>query len=315
MADGFFLLINESGWMRMNNKRHSISMTLLPYIFLSPAIVLMAVFLFYPILNVFYYSLQSYNVNKPWDNHFAGLDNFIFIFSKDRYFYSSLLVSAKWVVCEVLSQLAVGLVLALILNRTFRLRGLVRATVFIPWAISGVLTSMMWSLLYNQQIGAINGLLEALHIIKAPVAWVANIHTGFAAVVIAELWRGIPFFVIMILAGLQTIPVELYEACVVDGGTSIDKFKYVMVPYLKNSVVLATLLRTVWEFKDVDLIYNLTGGGPVNKTMTLAMYLANTAIRDNDFGYGSALAAVMFILLLLFALFYLKISKFGDENI
>ena len=130
----------------------------LPYIFISPAVILIAVFLFYPIISIFYYSFQNYNVTKPWTHGFAGFGNFIKILTQDQLFYKSLGVSAKWVFTEVTLQLVFGMCLGLLMNRKFKGRGVYRSLVFSPWAISGVLTSMIWSLLYNQQIGVINNI-------------------------------------------------------------------------------------------------------------------------------------------------------------
>lgn len=286
----------------------------IPYFFMAPAIFLIGTFLLYPILNVFYYSMQVYNANKPWANRFAGFENFKEIFTADSVFYPSLWVSIQWVFSEVFLQLIFGLIIGLLLDKTFRWRGLIRAAVFSPWAISGVLTSMMWSLMYNQQMGVINDVFMKLGLIDRHLAWVANINLVFGSVVVAELWRGIPFFAIMILAGLQTIPADHYEACKVDGGKPRHEFTYIILPALKESIILSTLLRTVWEFNNVDLIFTLTGGGPAYATNTLVMYVANTAIRYNDFGYGCALAVIVFFILMSFAILYLKLTNYAKEE-
>ena len=118
----------------------------------------------------------------------------------------------------------------------------------------------------------------------------------------------------MLLAGLQSIPFEEYEACAVDGGTRWSKFLYITLPHLKETIVLSTLLRAVWEFNNVDVIYNLTGGSPVNSTMTLTMYVTQTAIRDSNFGYGSAIAVVSFVILAVFATVYIKLTGFAEER-
>ena len=288
---------------------------MIPYFFISPTLILSGIFLLYPIGNLFYYSFRNYNMMMPFLDGFIGFDNFIKIFTKDRIFYSTLLISAKWVFSEVSLQLVFGLIIALMLNRSFKLRGLFRVITFSPWAISGVLTSMMWSLMLNQNIGVINDLFVKWHWIPEPVAWLADLRFVFKSVVVAELWRGIPFFAILLLAALQTIPEELYEACRVDGGGCWKRFYYITLPYLKNTIVLSTLLRAVWEFKQVDLIYTLTGGGPARLTTTFAMYIFDQAINANNFGYGSALAVVAFAILLLFAGFYLWLSKFGKEEL
>jgi multiple sugar transport system permease protein len=169
--------------------------------------------------------------------------------------------------------------------------------------------------LYNENIGPINDVLIKLSVINEPIAWLGSLQTVFASVVVAELWRGIPLFVIAMLAALQSVPDELYESCAMDGGGVFWKFFYITLPYLKDTIILTTLLRAVWEFNAVDLIFNLTNGGPVNYTTTLSVYIAKLAIRSQEFGYGSAVAIISFLFLLLFAMVYLQISKFGEETL
>ena len=287
---------------------------ILPYIFIAPAFLLIVIFLFYPVFNVFYYSMQRHNPTRPWADGFIGFDNFVRIFTNDRLFRSSLVVSLQWVLAQISLQLALGMVVALILNTKFFMRGIVRTVMFYPWAISGVLTAMMFNLMYNQHMGVVNGILLNLGIIDRNIAWLGNMNTVFPAVVIAQLWRGVPFFAIMLLARLQTIPTDIYEAANVDGAGSIQKFIKITLPHLKEAIVLATLLRAIWEFNSVDLIMNLTGGGPAHATTTLSMYIVNTAISDMEFGYGSALAVVSFVILFVFAILYLKLSRFTKED-
>jgi len=286
----------------------------LAYLFIAPAILLIAVFLFYPVGNVFVSAFQHHNMMRPWNDGPAGFANFINIFTNDTVFFSSLLISLRWVLAQVFFQLTLGMIVALLLNRAFRFRGLVRTVMFYPWAISGVLTAMMWNMMYLEHAGVINALLMDLGIIETQIAWLASPNAVFGSVVIAGVWRGIPFFAIMILARLQTISTDIYEACDVDGANGIQKFVYITLPHLKESIILATLLRTVWEFNAVDLIMNLTNGGPARMTTTLTMYVVNTAVQDQNFGYGSALATVSFFILLAFAIIYLTVSRFGKEE-
>ncbi|MBD8025496.1 sugar ABC transporter permease [Ureibacillus sp. Re31] len=286
---------------------------LVPYLFILPSFLIILGFLFYPIGTVFYYSLQNYDVSAPYYNSFAGLDNFIKIFTADEMFIPSLINSLKWVVSEVGLQLVFGMILALLLNQTFKFRGLARAAAFIPWAISGVLASVMWSMMFNEHMGVINDMLMKLGIINEPMAFLASTSTAFGAVVIAELWRGIPFFAITLLASLQSIPNELYEAARVDGASRWKSFIYVTLPQLKNTIILTTLLRVVWEFNNVDLLFNLTGGGPAHSTTTLTMYIADLAVHGSNFGYGSALTVVSFGILLIFAILYLRLSRYEKE--
>ena len=285
-----------------------------PYILIAPTVILFVCLLLYPLGNVFYLSFQNKLLSRPKLDGFAGLANFITLFTDDPVFWEAFLNSMKWVVAEVGLQFVFGLGIALLLKERFRGCGIFRAILFLPWALSGVLVSMLWSVMYFENVGVLNDLFQRLGIISEPVAWTGNINTSFWAVVVTELWRGIPFIAIMILASLQAIPDELYEACRVDGGGRIMSFRHITFPYIKETAVLTTLLRVVWEFNSVDLILNLTGGGPIHKTTTLAVYLANTARRDGNFGYGSSIAVVSFFILLVFAFFYLKLSNYGKEE-
>lgn len=286
----------------------------IPYLFLLPATLMISIFLFYPIATVFYYSLQNYDISAPFYNSFAGLDNFTKIFTDDALFIPSLWISLKWVGSQVILQLIFGLGIALLLNQKFRFRGAVRAAAFIPWAISGVLASVMWSLMYNEHMGVFNDILMRIGIINENRAWLSDRSTAFLSVILAELWRGIPFFAITLLAALQSIPEELYEAVKVDGAGRWKSFLYVTLPHLKTAIILTTLLRVIWEFNNVDLIFNLTGGGPAHSTTTLTMYIAEQAVHGSNFGYGSALTVISFVILLVFAAVYLRITRFERED-
>ncbi|MFJ4470330.1 carbohydrate ABC transporter permease [Streptomyces sp. NPDC089424] len=284
----------------------------LPYLLIAPAALLMLGFIAYPVLSVFYYSLQEYNPTKPWRNGFAGLDNFVHAFTEDPVFWDSLVFSAQWVVVEVGLQLLLGLALALIVNQTFAGRALGRALVFSPWAVSGVLTSVIWVLLYNSQTGVTRYLAD-LGVGSYGTSWLSDTSTVFPAAVVAELWRGVPFFAILILADLQSVPKDLYEAAEVDGASRLRQFLHITLPHLRDAIVLSTLLRAVWEFNNVDLLYTLTGGGPAGVTTTLPLHVANTGVDGHDFGYASALTTVAFVILLFCSIAYLRLSKFGGE--
>ncbi|CAL9549152.1 Trehalose transport system permease protein SugA [Actinosynnema sp. ALI-1.44] len=283
-----------------------------PYALIAPTLLLMAVFLLYPIASVVHYSLQRYNVTQPWKNGFIGLENFRFMLTEDPLFWQSLAFSAKWVVVEVGLQLLLGLVLALIVNETFVGRGLARALVFSPWAVSGVLTTGIWILLYNPSTGIFQE-LAGWGIGSPGTSVLGDPATVFPATVVTELWRGVPFFAILLLADLQSIPKDLYEAAAVDGAGRWRRFISVTLPHLKDAIILSTLLRAVWEFNNVDLIYTLTGGGPANQTTTLPLYVARKAVDSHDFGYGSALTVAGFVILLFFSILYLRLSKFGSR--
>jgi multiple sugar transport system permease protein len=284
----------------------------LPYLLIAPAALLMLGFIAYPVLSVFYYSLQDYNPTKPWRNGYAGFENFVHAFTEDPQFWDTLVFSAKWVVVEVGLQLLFGLALALIVNQTFVGRSLGRAMVFSPWAVSGVLTSAIWVLLYNSQTG-ITRYLADMGVGDYGTSWLSDTSTVFPAAVVADLWRGVPFFAILILADLQSVSKDLYEAAEVDGASRIRQFLHITLPHLKDAIILSTLLRAVWEFNNVDLLYTLTGGGPAHATTTLPLYVAAKAVQSHDFGYGSALTTAAFLILTFFSIAYLRMSKFGAK--
>jgi multiple sugar transport system permease protein len=284
-----------------------------PYLLIAPTVLLLGGLLAYPMISVIYYSLRHYNVTQPWNNGFAGLDNFRRMLFHDPVFWQSLRFSMSWVAAEIGLQLLLGLGLALIVNETFVGRGLARSLVFSPWAVSGVLTTGIWILLYNPATGVFNA-LSAIGIGDGGTSVLGDPKTVFPGVVVAELWRGVPFFAILLLAGLQTIPGDLYEAAHVDGAGRWRRFAHVTLPHLRDAIVLSTLLRAVWEFNNVDLIFTLTGGGPANQTTTLPVYIARTAVDSHDFGYGSTLTAAGFGVLLFFSIVYLRLSKFGSDR-
>lgn len=292
--------------MRLLRKRGA------PYLLLAPTMALMLIFLLYPLLSIGYFSLQKYSVIQPWDNGFVGLDNFVAMLGDDL-FWMSLGFTAKWVIVEVVLQLVGGLIMALIVNAVFKGRGAARAILFSPWAVSGVLTTTIWLLLYNPAVG-INKYLADVGIGHYGTSPLADGGTAFWAAILAELWRGVPFFAILILADLQSISPDLYEASHVDGAGRMRRFWSITLPHLRNAIILATLLRGVWEFNNVDLLYTLTGGGPANSTTTLPLYVAKVAIDSKEFGYGSALTVAAFVILSVFTVVYLRTAKFGKED-
>lgn len=286
---------------------------LTPYWLIAPSVVAMLGFLVYPMASVLYYSLQHYNVTQPWDNGFAGLENFRTLLFEDPIFWQSLGFSLKWVVVEVVLQFLLGLALALIVNESFVGRAISRALVFSPWAVSGVLTTAIWVLLYNPFTG-VSRYLADMGLMEYGAAPLANPDTVFWAAVVAELWRGVPFFAILLLADLQSVSKELYEAASVDGANRVRRFFHITLPHLRDAIILSTLLRCVWEFNNVDLLYTLTGGGPAHQTTTLPLYVAQLAAQSHDFGYATALTTVAFLILTFFSIAYLRLSKFGAKS-
>ncbi|QEY35280.1 sugar ABC transporter permease [Caproiciproducens galactitolivorans] len=291
-----------------------ISDKVFPYLLIAPTAILILLVMVYPIFRVFYLSFQNYDLTNPFMDGFAGISNFVKLFTDDPLFFSSIGITFKWVLLQVVFQLLLGLIVALILNAKFRGRGVVRAISLVPWAVSGVLITMLWSLMYDQNSGLFNDLLIRMGILKGHIAWLADNRTFFAAIIVAELWRGIPFFAITLLASLQSIPEDIYESSAIDGCGAVRNLIYITLPFLKESIIFATLLRAIWEFNSIDMIFTMTNGGPMDQTTTLPIYMMKTAIIQGNYGYGSAIGVVSFLFLMLFAALYIKISGYGGED-
>ena len=276
-----------------------------PYLLLAPALIIMMSVVVVPIFNAISMSFQNYNLVKPNKMGWIGLGNYEKLLTKDPLFWSSLGRTVIWVVCGVGFQFLLGFMLALILNKDFRGRGAARAVSLIPWVTPGVLIALMWSWMFDGNYGVINDILLRLRIISDKIAFLARPNTAFPSVIITIVWQGIPFFALMILAGLQGIPADLYEAADIDGATGWKKLFYVTVPSLKNTIFVTTMLRIIWVANSVDVIFNMTGGGPAYATQTLSVYVYNKA-SALDMGYASAMALMLMLVLLLAAVPYLR---------
>ena len=283
-----------------------------PYLLLAPAIIVMLSVVIVPIVNAFNMSLQNYNLIRPNRMGYNNFGNYVKLFSKDPLFWSSLLRTVIWVVCGVGFQFLFGFLLALLLNKSFRGRGVVRAVSLIPWVTPGVLIALMWQWLYDGNYGVINDVLLKLGLIKEKIAFLATMQTAMPSVIVTIVWQGIPFFALMILAGLQGIPADLYEAADIDGATGLKKLFYVTIPSIKNTIFVTTMLRVIWVANSVDVIFNMTGGGPAYATQTLSVYVYNEASSLN-MGYASAMAIMLMLVLLLVAIPYLR-TNFKDQE-
>ncbi len=298
--------------MTLKNGNTGKRKNLFPYLLILPTLCFLGVFCFYPMIRGFGYSVTNYDRSYPGRYSFIGMKNFVEIFTEDRVFFTAVKNSVKWVAVEVVLQLFFGMIFALILNQKFKGRGLVRTFCFAPWAVSGVLTTMLWFLIYNEHIGLLNQVLGQLGLGSWQKAWVQNAGTAFRSVALAELWRGIPFFTITLLGGLQTVPTELYESARVDGGNAWKNFWLITLPFMKESIVFATLMRSIWEFRSVDLIMTMTNGGPVRRTLTLPIYMYQESIESGKYGYGAALTVILFVILSFYTVIYLKANQFGN---
>ena len=281
----------------------------LPYVLLSPAVLVTLALVFLPMLQALVTSLQHNILWKPRELRFIGLDNYVAV-AQDPVAWSSLGRTLLWIGITVPFQLLLGLAAALLLNQRFWWRGLARSLILIPWALPSVVIALMWSWMYQPQVGLFNDLLLRVGLVGEAVPWLAQPGTALYAIILALVWQGFPFFAIMVLAGLQAIPAALYEAAAIDGATPWQLCWEVTLPGLKGVLVTAVMLRLIWVANSIDVILVMTGGGPGYATHTLPLYAFKRTYGSMDFGYGSALAVTFSLMLLgLIALYLRRVGK------
>jgi multiple sugar transport system permease protein len=284
-----------------------------PYIMILPTLAIILIFMLYPIGNTFYLSTQNYVLTDLKDTGFIGLDNFKTLL-QDEIFWKAARNSIVWTVTNVGIQVVLGLIVALLLNMEFKGRGIFRALMFTPWAVGGILVALMFGFMFNESIGVIGDLLMKFGIVDQKISWFSSGTSSMLVVIIANTWRGVPFFAISILSSLQTIPLEVYESADVDGASSWRKFSRITMPLIKDTLLLTTLLRTIWTLNVVDIIYGMTNGGPNFSTLTIPVYIMKVFNDSFNMGYASALAVIMVIILMIFSAVYLKLGKYGEEE-
>jgi multiple sugar transport system permease protein len=287
--------------------------TLANYAYLLPAAVCLGGTVLFPILKAIHMSLYHNVLSRPQDYHFIGFGNYVRMIH-DPTFWLTLKNSLVWVICSVSIQFVLGFLGALLLNAEFRGRAFYRTLNLLPWIIPGVVVGLLWEYLYQPNYGPINDILRRVGLLTVPIAWLSDVNLAMPAVIFANIWRGIPFFSIMILAGLQAIPDEVYEAATVDGANVTQRFWHVTLPMLRPIIVVATATRIIWTFNYADLIFVMTSGGPANATQITSTYTLLSAYTDLDFGYAATLSVVLLVIMLVFTAFYLKFTK-GVESV
>jgi len=279
-----------------------------PYLYTAPVLILIATVMLVPLSVGLSYAFQDIQLLDPFSGGFVGFDHFREL-SADRSFRAALLNTLVWTGSSVALQFIFGLILALMLNREFPGRRLVQALVFLPWAVPTFLVGLDWAWLFNPVVGPLPGWLLALKLTHDSNNLLADPSTALIGPIVAAVWWGIPFFAITSLAALQSIPKDLYEAAAIDGAGVFKQFRSITLPLLAPTIAITILLRTVWIANFADLIVVMTNGGPADSTQTVASYIFTTAFRRLDFGYASAIAAVLLGLLCLYALAILNLRR------
>ena len=266
------------------------------WVLLLPALLLLTVVFAYPIGRALWLSLFTRNLGTKLQPVFAGLDNYVRMVGDGR-FWQSGWTTMVFTSTSVCLELLLGLGIALVLNQSFRGRNLVRTIAILPWALPTALIGLAWTWIFNDQFGVINDILLRLGVIKTGINWLGDPTLAMASVIFADVWKTTPFISILLLAGLQSISADLYEAQAIDGATPWQSFRQITLPLLMPQILIALLFRFAQAFGIFDLITVMTGGGPGGATEVVSLYIYATIMRYLDFGYGAALVVVTFLLL------------------
>lgn len=281
-----------------------------------PCFLFVTVFAFYPILYSFYLSFHRLILGVPaLGMPFVGLDNYRELIG-DRHALKSLINTLVFVFTTTALEIVFGLVIALILNRAFRARGLVRVAVLVPWAIPTVVSSQMWRFIFNDKYGIFNYILFGSDV-SAYIAWLADPFLAFSAIVVADVWKASSFAGLIILAGLQTIADELYEAATIDGASPWQQFWRITFPLIKPAILVALLFRTMDAFKVFDLVFVMTQGGPADSTNVIQFYGYKKIFAEGMMGYGSTISVLIFVVTFAISIAYIKMvgtRLFGEKS-
>ncbi|OXT08870.1 ABC transporter permease [Thermoanaerobacterium thermosaccharolyticum] len=299
-------MIEKKSVVQPKQSKFYLNDAILGYLLVAPALLCIIAIALYPVLNTFKLSLYYMKLQLIGMTHFIGFQNYISLFNDPR-FRSASINTVIFTIVSVSLELVIGMIMALLMNKKFKGTGLVRAAILIPWAIPTIVSALMWKFIYNDQFGLLNDILVRMGVINSYKAWLGSPSLAMGSAIFADVWKTAPFMALLLLAGLQNISYEFYEAAKVDGAGSIRRFFSITLPLLKPTILVALIFRTLDAFRVFDLIFVMTGGGPGNSTETLTIYAYKTLFRNLDFGIGSAIAVVIFIFVFIFAVIYIRL--------
>jgi trehalose/maltose transport system permease protein len=291
------------------------------WMFMTPMLAVLALVAGWPLARTIWFSLTDANLGDITAAKFIGFENYLANYDgewagllTDPNWWAAVFTTLRFAAVSVALETLLGFVIALTLNRDLPFRGLLRAAVLIPWAIPTIVSAKMWSWMLHDQFGVLNDILISLHIIAAPIAWTANSDTAFWAVVIVDVWKTTPFMALLILAGLQMLPGDIYEAARIDGVNPIKVFFKVTLPLVWPAVVVAVIFRALDALRIFDLIYVLTSNS--RSTASMSVYARQQLIDFQEVGLGSAAATLLFIVIAILTVLTLMVTRvrLGSEG-
>jgi multiple sugar transport system permease protein len=281
-------------------------------VLIAPTVLVFCAVILYPLISAIYLSLFSI-YTPTLAGEWVGVDNYGALLASGD-FWNAVLNTLIWTVGTLTLQLVCGVAVALLLNQSIVFQSLARSLILFPYFLSTVVAVLVWRWLFNDLYGILNHVLLIAGLIDAPVNWLGQMPNAMISVILVGAWKYFPFVVIAVLARLQSIPEQLYEAATIDGAGPFQRFTDITLPQLRDVLVVVVLLRAIWDFKEFDLIYLMTGGGPVKATQTLSLLVYEEAFRLNRMGMASTYAVAMMLVLLGFTLLYLRQTNRLEEG-
>lgn len=275
---------------------------LTPFLFLVPGLIILGAFIFYPMLHAIWLSFTNYNIVN--DAEFIGLENYQALF-EDPLFWKVLGQTLLYLIIVVPALVVLPIFLAILVNKQIKGIGFFRSAYYIPVVTSMVVVGIAWKWVYADQ-GVLNYILDSLGVISAPVNWLTSTSTSIFAVMIVTIWKGLGYYMVIYLAGLQSIPDDLYEAADIDGASKWKQIWHITVPLLMPSIMIVTIMSSISAMKVFEEIYVMTGGGPLNSSKTLVFYIYQEAFEKLQMGYASAAGVVLFLITLIFSIINIK---------
>ena len=289
----------QTGWVKARER--------LAWLLVAPSVLVVGLVALFPLFQSVRLSFTNARFGSARPEQYVGLDNYVRLFD-DNTFISALGHTVSFTVASVAIETVLGIAIALIINSNFTGRGVVRTSMLIPWAIPTVVSSQLWRFMYNQDNGVINDVLvNRLGILGSPVAWIANATTSLPAIIAVDVWKTTPFMALLLLAGLQIIPGDVYEAATVDGANKWQQFWQITLPLLKPALLVALIFRTLDAFRVFDVVFVLKGAAL--DTITLAIYARQTMIDEQRLGRGAAASVVIFLCIALLVIVYSRLVR------
>ena len=282
-----------------------------PYGLIIPVVIFMIIVYGYPLLLTFKYSFQEVSLIGS-ENTFVGFRNYIRVLTDEK-FYNTLILTFKWAVLTIVIKIVIGFIMALLLNAELYFKKALRFLVLIPWAIPQVVVAILWTWILDGQYGYLNYYLQKFGLVEEVIRWLSDPNLALISTSIVDAWIGIPLITMIFLSGLSSIPDSLYEAAMVDGANLFQRFRYITLPAMKKVFLIALTLTTIWTFNSFNVIYVLTGGGPMDATETMMIKIYHEAFGKYNLGMSSTLSIIVFIILIILSILYWKQINRDEE--